>query len=79
MGWLGLLGALWAPIALGALDGGGIVFLAIAYAATIAVLVRQRWTTLAVFAFAIDDAAVARAGCSSRRRLARSRSSSSAC
>ena len=52
MGWLGLLGALWAPVALGALDGGGIAFLALAYAATVAVLVWQRWTALAVSAFA---------------------------
>jgi len=50
MGWLGLLGALWAPTALGAFDGGGMAFLAIAFAATIPVLVHQRWTTLAVFA-----------------------------
>ena len=70
MGWLGLLGALWAPAALGALDGGGIVFLAIAYAATIAVLVWQRWTALAAAAFAVDDAAVARVGAVRRRRRA---------
>jgi uncharacterized membrane protein len=50
-GWLGLLGALTAPLALGALDGGGIVFLAIAFAATIAVLVWQRWAVLAATAF----------------------------
>ena len=58
MGWLGLLGALWAPVALGALDGGGIVFLAIAYAATVAVLVWQRWSLLAVFAAFTGDRAV---------------------
>ena len=52
-GWLGLLGALTAPVALGALDSGGIVFLAIAFAATIAVLVWQRWTALAVAAFTV--------------------------
>jgi uncharacterized membrane protein len=52
MGWLGLLGALSAPAALGALDGGGVAFLALAYTATVAVLVWQRWTALAVFAFA---------------------------
>ncbi len=51
MGWLGLLGALWAPTALGAFDGGGMAFLAIAFAATIPVLVHQRWTTLGVFAY----------------------------
>jgi uncharacterized membrane protein len=51
MGWLGLLGALWAPTALGAFDGGGMVFLAVAFAATIAVIVYQRWTTLGVFAY----------------------------
>ena len=60
MGWLGLLGALSAPAALGAIDGGGMVFLAIAYAATIAVLVWQRWTALAGSAFVHRDAAVAR-------------------
>ncbi len=52
-GWLGLLGALTAPVALGALDSGGIVFLAVAFAATIAVLVWQRWTALAVAAFTV--------------------------
>jgi uncharacterized membrane protein len=52
-GWLGLLGALTAPFALGAVDGGGIVFLAIAFAATIAVLVWQRWAALAATAFAV--------------------------
>ncbi len=50
IGWLGLLGALSAPLALGALDGGGMAFLALAYAATVGVLVWQRWTTLAAFA-----------------------------
>ncbi len=81
MGWLGLLGALWAPAALGAFDGGGIVFLAIAYAATVAVLVWQRWSLLAVFAAFDRDRAVGRAGCSSTRAATappRSRSSSSA-
>jgi hypothetical protein len=47
IGWLGLLGALLAPSSLGALDDGGITFLAIGYAATIGVLVRQRWSALA--------------------------------
>src|SRR4051794_1237440 len=51
MGWLGLLGALWAPAALGALDGGGITFLALAYAAAVVVLVWQRWVPLAWAAF----------------------------
>jgi len=51
MGWLGLLGALWAPTALGAFDGGGMVFLALAFAVTIPVLIHQRWTTLGVFAY----------------------------
>ena len=62
MGWLGLLGALWAPTALGAFDGGGMVFLAIAFAATIAVLVWQRWTTLGGLRLRHRDAAVARLG-----------------
>ena len=65
MGWLGLLGALWAPTALGAFDGGGMVFLAIAFAATIGVLVYQRWTTLGVVRVRLHDAAVARVGRSS--------------
>ncbi len=45
--WLGLLGALWAPAALGALDTGGVPFLAIAFAAAVAVLVWRRWEPLA--------------------------------
>ena len=49
-----------APVALGALDGGGIVFLAVAFAATIAVLVWQRWTALAGRRVHRHDAAVAR-------------------
>lgn len=52
IGWLGLLGALLAPAALGALDDGGIVFLAIAYAASVRVLVWRRWTALAWAVFA---------------------------
>ena len=51
MGWLGLLGALWAPAVLGTGDGTEHVFLLIAYTATIAVLVWRRWTVLAGFAF----------------------------
>jgi uncharacterized membrane protein len=54
VGWLGLLGALLAPALLGAFDGGGIVFLAIAFAAAIPVLVYQRWTTLGVFAYLLS-------------------------
>ncbi|HET6547828.1 MAG TPA: DUF2339 domain-containing protein, partial [Solirubrobacter sp.] len=53
IGWLGLLGALLAPATLDAFDRSGLAFLVIAYAATIAVLVRQRWTALAVTAFAV--------------------------
>ena len=53
IGWLGLLGALLAPASLGAIDDGGIVFLAIAYAVTIGVLVWQRWTALAGAVFAV--------------------------
>jgi uncharacterized membrane protein len=49
--WLGLLGALWAPATLGALNSGGITFLAIAYASTVGVLVWRRWHGLAWAAF----------------------------
>ena len=52
MGWLGLLGALWAPAVLGNGDGTEHVFLVIAYTASIAVLVWRRWTVLAGFVFA---------------------------
>src|SRR3954469_10079847 len=52
IGWLGLLGALLAPAALGALDGAGIVFLATAFAASVAVLAWQDWSGLAWAAFA---------------------------
>ena len=52
-GWLGLLGALTAPVALGAIDAGGIVFLAIAFTATVAVLVWQRWSALAAAAVSV--------------------------
>ena len=51
MGWLGLLGALWAPGLLGAGDGAEHIFLLIAYSAAIVVLVWRRWTVLAGFAF----------------------------
>lgn len=51
MGWLGLVGALLAPAVLG--DDGSIAFLAVAYGATVAVLVRERWTALMFAAFAI--------------------------
>ena len=51
IGWLGLLGALLAPAVLGAC-GGASPFLAVAFAATVAVLVWQRWTRLGVVAFA---------------------------
>ena len=49
MGWLGLLGAIWAPSVLGWGDGTEEVFLLIAYAASITVLVARRWTLLAGF------------------------------
>ena len=52
MGWLGLLGALFAPAALGAIEDG-VVYLAIAYSATIAVVVWQRWNALAWAAFVL--------------------------
>jgi uncharacterized membrane protein len=48
--WLGLGGALLAPAVLG---DGSIVFLAVAYGATVAVLTWQRWTALAFAAFAV--------------------------
>jgi uncharacterized membrane protein len=51
MGWLGLIGALLAPAVLG--DHGSIAFLAVAYGATVAVLVRERWTALLFTSFAI--------------------------
>src|SRR5690349_6439732 len=51
MGWLGLVGALLAPIVLG--HDGSIAFLAVAYGATVAVLVWQRWTALMFTAFAV--------------------------
>jgi uncharacterized membrane protein len=51
MGWLGLLGALLAPAVLG--GDGGIAFLAVAYGATVAVLVRERWTALMFTAFTV--------------------------
>ncbi len=54
MGWLGLLGALLAPAVLGDIGrGDGIVFLAVAYGATVAVLTWQRWTALAFTAFTV--------------------------
>ena len=49
MGWLGLLGALWRRRCWSALERRrGMVFLALAFAATVAVLVWQRWTALGV-------------------------------
>src|SRR4051812_21283332 len=51
-GWLGLLGALLAPAALGALDGAGIVFLCVAFAAAVAVLAWRDWPALAWASFA---------------------------
>ena len=57
--WLGLLGALWAPAALGALDTGGVPFLAIAFAAAVAVLVWRRWEPLAWASTATVDRPVA--------------------
>jgi uncharacterized membrane protein len=54
MGWIGLTGALLAPSVLGAsFEGGGIPYLVVAYAATVAVLVWQRWTALGFAAFAL--------------------------
>ena len=52
MGWLGLLGALFAPAALGAIEDG-VVYLVIAYSATITVVVWQRWNALAWAAFVL--------------------------
>jgi uncharacterized membrane protein len=52
--WLGLLGALASPAALGALSTpGSLGFLAVAYAATVGVLLWQRWDGLAFAAFAV--------------------------
>lgn len=53
LGWIGLVGALLAPAVLGAYEGGGMPYLAVAYAATVAVLVWQRWTALGFAAFAL--------------------------
>jgi uncharacterized membrane protein len=53
MGWLGLLGALFAPTALGAVNGGGVVFLAIAFAATVGVVISQRWIALGLVAYLV--------------------------
>jgi uncharacterized membrane protein len=60
IGWLGLLGALLAPAVL----GGGIVFLAIAFAAAIPVLVHERWTALGVLAYLLTTVQWAFAGAS---------------
>jgi uncharacterized membrane protein len=49
MGWLGLCGALLAPAVVGG-GGGAITYLAVAYAATVGVLVWQRWTWLGLVA-----------------------------
>jgi uncharacterized membrane protein len=49
--WLGLLGALSSPAAVGALDAYAIAFLAIAYAAAVAVIVWRHWPALAWAAF----------------------------
>ena len=79
MGWLGLLGALLAPAALGALDGAGIGFLAIAYAATSPCSCGSAGRCSPCFAFASRRCSGSR-GCArhaGRRRPAR-RSSSSA-
>jgi uncharacterized membrane protein len=50
MGWIGLCGALLAPEVLA---GGALAYLAVAYAATVAVLVWQRWSALGIVASAI--------------------------
>ena len=65
MGWLGLLGALWAPTALGAFDGGGMVFLAIAFAATIPVLVAPALDRARRLRLRLDDACSGSRGCCS--------------
>jgi uncharacterized membrane protein len=51
MGWLGLCGALLAPAVVG--GDGAIAYLAVAYAATVGVLVWQRWTWLGLAAVGI--------------------------
>src|SRR5262249_43556743 len=48
--WIGLCGALLAP---GVLGGGALPYLVVAYAATVAVLVWQRWRGLGVVAFVL--------------------------
>ncbi len=68
MGWLGLLGAIWAPSVLGWGDGTEQVFLLIAYAASITVLVARRWTLLAGFVVLQRDARMG--GLARRRRRA---------
>jgi uncharacterized membrane protein len=52
---IGSLGALAAPVLVGVgPDGGGIAFVAIALAATVAILVWQRWDWLALGAFVVS-------------------------
>jgi uncharacterized membrane protein len=51
MGWLGLWGALLAPAVVG--GDGAIAYLAVAYAATVGVLVWQRWTWLGLAAVGV--------------------------
>jgi uncharacterized membrane protein len=54
IGWLGILGALAAPLSLGAAaDGGAIALMLVAYAAAGAVLLWRRWHALAAAAFAV--------------------------
>src|SRR5215218_192512 len=57
IGWLGIVGALASPAAVGAAgDGAGIALMLVAYAAAGAVLIWQRWHALAFVAFAVAAA-----------------------
>ncbi|HEX5928613.1 MAG TPA: DUF2339 domain-containing protein [Solirubrobacterales bacterium] len=51
---VGILGALAAPMLVGTSDGGSIAFVALALAASVGVLLWQRWNWLALGAFAVS-------------------------
>ena len=53
IGWIGLLGALLAPTVFAVHAPSAILFLVVAYASTVGVLVWQRWTALAFVAFTV--------------------------
>ena len=54
VGGVGMLGALAAPTLVGTDDGGSIAFVALALAASVGVLLWQRWNWLALGAFAVS-------------------------